>query len=247
MRPRIVALILASLMLLTASTATAKWMDDFSGDLSAWEEFLSVPESDTFAAQVLTSDVLELADSTSPLGGGAGFAYGYVEDPFVDTLVYGTLNPSGDSNMNRTLGLFLRGDGSDAYVLAVDYGTGGIAIIKNSAEGQEFIGTPGSVSDFGSDNSLYVEFSAVGASLVGNVYTAPGGALRGSAIATDGEFAAGVAGVAVQYGDPLAGIRGTFDDVGAEAVPEPASLVLLCSGGLCALGCWWRKRRRAKA
>jgi hypothetical protein len=244
MRPRIVALILAAVMLLTASTTMAAWEDDFSGDLSAWYEFPSVPESDTFAAQILTSDVLELADSTAPLAGGAGFAYGYVNEPFGDTLVYGTLNPNGDSDMNAMLGLFLRADGDNAYVLGVDYSTGGIAIIKNSDEGQSAIGTPGSVSDFGSDNSLYVEFSAVGASLVGNVYTAPGGAFRGSASATDGDFAAGVAGVAVQYGNPSLGIRGTFDNVGA--TPEPGSLVLLGSGALCALGFWWRKRRRGK-
>jgi hypothetical protein len=245
MRSRIVALILGAAMLLAASTAVAGWFDDFSGNLDAWD-FDSITgtggTSSTFNPQIV-SGVLEFTDSNPVATGGAAIGLGYVDQIFVSTVAYGTLNPNGDSNINQGIGVFVRGDGDNAYALRVDYGTGNVDIVKNSATGQTTLGAVESIDGFQSTDSLYVELWAFGTTLTGSVYDPVSGALLERFSRTDSDYPGGVAGVFTQYGVPTVGIRGAFDDVGANA-PEPGSLILLGSGGLCALGCWWRKRRR---
>ena len=239
--------IVGLIVLLAAPTATADWFDDFSGNLDAWDfdnMTAGGTQSATFSAQIV-SGALELKDATFAGLGGAAIGLGYLDQTFAgDVTVYGTLNPNNDSDMNQTVGLFVRGIDDDAYAMGVDYGTGTVQIVENSSSGQTPLGDSDSIADFDNTWSLYAEFTASGTSLSGSVYDQKGGTLLASVSATDDSYSSGVAGVAVQVGDPAAALRGTFDNVGA--VPEPSSMVLLGSGGLCALGCLWRKRRRGK-
>ena len=257
MRRRVVGLMLGgAVILLAASAAMAGWTDDFDGGVFDQEwEFVYVPNSSgdlsQFSGQIV-SDALELKDPIAVASGGTPIGYGYVDEVFggAASYVYATLNPNTDSDMNTRIGVFVRGDGAQAYALSVNYKNGDVELVKNNPDFTQTILDSSSISGgLSSEDRLYAELYASNNNLYGWVYDVAGGNLLGSVSATDNDqpYTAGVAGVFAQslptyYGEEL---RGTFDDVGADT-PEPESLVLLVSGGLCMLGCWWRKRRRGK-
>jgi hypothetical protein len=244
-------------MVLTASTAMADWLETFSGgtyDQSTWAWGSISATGPGPGLNSVVSNTLQLQANDPALpDGGAASAYGVVTgESFTDVRVSGTINPSGDSDLNADVGLLARTNVTNltGYALTIDYSYDVGNVDLNRIDPGPDVETlvTGQIPDFETGDSVYVEFDLFGSNLTGRFYDAPGGTLLEEISWPDGTYTTGVSGVVANSEDNLGVIlRGTYDNVGSQTIPEPGSLVLLGSGGLCALGCWWRKRRRGKA
>jgi len=249
MKARNFVVIVGLIVLLGASTAMAGWFDDFDTTFDQTWTFGNLTglggSSSTFTAGIV-GDALELEDTTPADSGGAAAGFGFVAESFANTRVYATLNPAGDSDLNGDIGVLLRLNPTlmTGYALTVDYASsvGSIDMSIITAGVPTGLAT-GSISMADTD-SVYIQFDAEGSTLTGKFLDPDTNAILGTLTATDSTYTSGYAGMVANSSVTSSALRGTFDNAGA--VPEPTSLVLLSSGGLCAIGCFWRKRRRGK-
>ena len=159
---------------------------------------------------------------------------------FTDTVVEALVNvnsPGSDSDV----GLFLRSDGLNGYLLALDLQDGTLDIAEVTAGAPA---TPDSIvfgPGFNAAEDYFLEFSAQGTTLTGRLFDEEGGTLLRSLTVSDPTRAAGFAGVFAAVNNDGTTLRalGTFDNL-VIAVPEPAAL-----GGL-ALGATLLAARRRR-
>jgi len=165
-------------------------------------------------------------------------AFGVVDMAFTDVTVSGWINLDPEPGNRTDVGLLARVNvvAGEAYVFGVSLDDGAYAIGKFADEADELIELAISDTDgdpavaLPTDIPLYLVFVLTGDMLVGHVLDAPGGNVLGQIAATDGDYVVGSAGVFARIDDdgPAGSqIIGSFDDIRATGVPEPASLGLL--------------------
>ena len=236
MLTRLRSLLFLGLGLCFSSQSTfADWTDNFDGGFQQTWDFgnlngdLDAP-SGSFVAEV-DNDTLLLADPTSAASGGAALGFGFVNEVFDKVMVSGILNPNGQTDLNAFYGLAARADFStlSGYVLSYDQSSGDIDLIR-AVEGVQTGLASGNIGII--DDSIYAELIAVGDSLTGRFFDAPGGSLLEELSGSDSLFSTGVAGVVVQVdqgsnASVTAPLTGRWDSISAVAVPEPGSTLAL--------------------
>lgn len=246
---RIVVSVVAILM--ASGSARAEWVDTFDGGFDqtwVYDSLTGLGGPSGSFEFVSVNNMLQVQDLTTAAVGGAASGFGLVNETFSNFVVGAVVNPAGEGNMNREVGLLARMNVANltGYALTVDYfeDSGAISLSRIDL-GPNIVGiASGSLSSFASENSVYIEFQGKGDTLTGSVYDSYGGLLLGSVETTDASYGAGWSGVVVNSQDNAGvALRGTYDVVFA-SVPEPSSLVMLISGCLCAFGLARRRRRR---
>ena len=202
----------------------------------------------TYSTQV---GQMTISAPTQVGAGGAAAAFGFVGQSFSDVTVRGLMNPGGVNNLNDNIGLVARLDAgtASAYVLTMDFGsTGATASLDlNLSLGGALteLGT-GSFA-FTETNSYFLELTAFGNTITGNVYDGNTNALLASVTGTNNALASGFSGVVAQRDaadtNPLLGTFGQMSSI--TAVPEPTSL-LFC-GTVVVGGMLFRRMRNHKS
>lgn len=234
-RMRGLALLVGLTVSFVNSTASADWSDDFSGG-TTHESWYTVGldatfnPSGSFSAAVISGDVFELNDPTSAAAGGSAIGLGVVNQPFSDVLVSGIVNPLGEGDMNRDIGLIARANLAtlQVYALTVDLTSGDVDLTRSDGAGGQVELDNAPLSGISPADSVYLEFELRGSNIEGRVYDAPGGSLLQTVQAIDSHYAQGVSGILGSIENPTAPFRATFDNVSAiTVVPEPSTFAML--------------------
>jgi hypothetical protein len=196
----------------------ADWSDNFNGGFQQSWQFGNVETSSTFSAGVV-NDQLVLTDTTDPDFGGAKTGFGVVFQNFTDVRMTGIINPSGNENINDSVGLLIRGNflNQSFYMAEINYTDRQLIIYRNGGPGNGNLVTE-PIEDLQFTDSVYVEIEAIGDNLEVWAYDAPGGNLWATASVVDSSFASGIAGVIVDENFGGLPILGVWDDLTVEAI-----------------------------
>ena len=255
------AALLAGVWLLAPAPARADWNLDFQSPLPP--NFVTTgltaagTPSPTFSAAI-DSGVLRFRDTVLPGSGGAAVGFGVIaNDVFTDVRVTGTLNPAGGSRNDLVLLARAHVPTVSSYAAGVNFSTGpasGVAYILKFVNGREVDNALNTDPEQGSqprlpvDTSYYIQFDAVGNQLSLRVFDAPGGTQVAHVDYSDSgvggaRFTSGPSGVANQVlGNTL--LNGTFDNVSARVIPEPANFLLALLAGVFSVRTRPRPHRR---
>lgn len=201
-------------------SAQADWSEDFnSGSFNNFWQFGSDGgDANTFLGGQIIGGELVLTADTTPGEGGAQTGFGVVlTEVFDDVLMTGVINPSGNGDINDSVGLLIRGNtvNQTFYMAEVNYNAQELIIYRNnpgvSGGNSNLVVEPLSISF---TDSVYVEFEAIGSQL--------------TAWAFEDETKANQLAMA------------TFDDTDPAALSSGLSGVLVNEnfGGLPVLGIW---------
>lgn len=233
MMKRLLSLVMLGLVCGHFSTAkAADWSENFDGGFQQTWTFgnllsdFSGP-SGSFTAGI-ENDTLLLTDPNSIIGGGAALGFGFVNESFSNVTISAIINPTDQSDLNTFVGLAARADFSNltGYVLTYNQSTGEVDLINANGATQTGLddGNIGIIS-----TSIYAELTAVGSSITGRFFDAPGGTLLDELVGVDTDYLNGVTGVVVQVNAGGAGspLVGRWDSLNAAAVPEPSTVIVL--------------------
>ncbi|MDZ7617181.1 MAG: PEP-CTERM sorting domain-containing protein [Patescibacteria group bacterium] len=237
----------AVLVLFTASSTRAAWVDTFAGGTpqQTWV-YAAQPDGSNFTASYFSDGVrLEsTAAITGQPGGGAAAVFGVVNKVFDSSVsVRAVVNPDGEDDLWLNVGLLahLNPVLGNGYSLTIKYDedthsadiskiTGGTTIVGLESE---------AIPGFSTTATYILELDVVGTHLTGRVYDTDENLLLTLSAIDPNPYTSGVAGILAQrdFGDPT--LLGVFGMV--SAVPEPGSLLLVVLG---ALALALRRRRR---
>lgn len=207
--------------LLTACTgiAHADWSDNFDAGLQQSWSFGDPDARPGFSAGAVGGELV-ITNSSTPDGGGSSTGFGVViTESFTDVKMTGIINPSGDGNINDTVGLLIRGNllNQSFYMAEINYSEGNLHIYRNGGPGNSNIATE-AIPSLNFTDSVYVEVEAIGDQIEAWVYDAPGGTLRANTSVTDNSFASGLSGVLVNENFGGLPMLGVWDDLTSVAI-----------------------------
>lgn len=221
--------VVSALFFTLARVGRADWVDTFSGGTTDqfWQFGSDGGNPSTFTGGQVINDQLVLTANATPASGGIETAFGVViTEIFDDLKMTGVINPSGDENINDTVGLLLRGNtvNQSFYMLEVNYSEGNLIIYRNNpvvSGGNSNLATA-TIPNLNFTDSLYVEIEAIGSHLEVWAYEDSTRAnLRATTSFNDTSEAAlssGLSGVLVNENFGGLPVLGVWDDVTATAI-----------------------------
>jgi hypothetical protein len=227
--PLLLMLQIALLQVGFSNTACADWTDTFSGGTTDqfWQFGSDGGDAGTFLGGQVINDELVLTASSAPSAGGAETGFGVViTEVFSDVRMSGIMNPSGNGNINDSIGLLFRGNtvNQTFYMAEVNYTSAELIIYRNNpgVDGGNSNLSTASIPNLDFTDSLYVELEAIGTQLEAWAYT---DATKATLLAntsfnddTAATLTSGLSGVLVNEnfgGLPMLGI---WDDISATSV-----------------------------
>lgn len=225
----------------TNSVSAASFFDDFENgpnpETIAVKSFINRDENPDEIFEPTFEDnngnqVLRLSDEDAPADGGPiTVSFLNVVEPFENVLVSALFNATGDTDDQGLLNARVDFDSASTYAAGIDFGTGRISLTK--VVEAEFVDsfTVEEFDVFDSLDSPYlVELGAVGNEVTARFFDETGTQLITELSATDPEpLGAGFVGLGVGNSDASpessSNLSATFDNFGAQHVPEPTALL----------------------